>query len=93
MVYLHCGKQGHKEDSCPMKLTENLVVTEQASNVNHEHQDQPRPEENENYGTWILVRKPARGRTSKQTNQVGGRGGDRTGPNPGGMGGNSEPVE
>ncbi|KAJ8433602.1 LOW QUALITY PROTEIN: hypothetical protein Cgig2_016532 [Carnegiea gigantea] len=93
MVCFHCGKQGHKEDSCPMKPTENPVATEQAPNVNQEHQDQPRLEENESYGSWMLVRKPARRRTSKQTNQVDGQGGDRTGLNPGGMGGNSEPVE
>ena len=81
MICFHCGKQGHKEDVCPLKGDlPSEEINAQMSNAAHPRKSvDSRPEVAELYGSWMLVKKPARRRTAWQTNQTAPRTGGSSG--------------
>ncbi|KAL2923359.1 hypothetical protein RDABS01_014850 [Bienertia sinuspersici] len=60
LICYHCGKINHKEEECPLlKAQEKDTDHEQKEDS---HVQEIHPEEAENIGSWILVRKPTRTR-------------------------------
>ena len=84
MICFGCGKQGHKEDCCPLKPNDQClrdshqepqgdVNSAQGSNQEN-HQ-----EEGAMYGSCMIVKKPVRRKTTKQPNRPGNPTGGSTG--------------
>lgn len=83
MVCFKCGKNGHNEEECPMLSTDKnpamAAVNDQLenisieSNVVHSKILEHRPEVTEDYGSWMLVKKPPRKRNPRpeKTNVTG----------------------
>lgn len=84
MVCFKCGRMSHNEDTCPttaslsnnevMELNEQLQDTTISSNSLVMKQHVKNPEENETFGSWMLVKKPVRKRGPRveKNNQEGG---------------------
>jgi len=71
MICFHCGKQGRKKDACPLDchLNSEEVNAQKLSNANPKKTLNNRPKVEELYDSWMLVKKPARRRSTRQTNQ------------------------
>jgi len=75
LICFHCGKYGHKDDVCPLSST----VQSEGGNVQHpDHAASgsvlaTRPEEDELYGSWMMVKRPIRRKSSRQSNQTNSR--------------------
>jgi len=83
MICFNCGTQGHKEDACPLKRDNHM---EEMNTINSEtistgKSSTIRPEDDELYGSWMLVKKPARRRPFRQNNQPSNRTALSGGPN------------
>jgi len=58
MICFKCGWQGHKEVSCPIeKAKEQTIAIPTMTRP---------PQEEATYGSWMLVKKPSRGRSNRQ---------------------------
>ena len=70
MICFHYGKQGHKEDACPLNchLHSEEANAQKQSNVNPGKTLDNRPEVEELYDSWMLVKNPTRRRSTWQTN-------------------------
>jgi len=83
MICFKCGKQGHKEESCPLTHQENLQGSPAKSkDHNADAQDTMHMvscENNQLYGSWMLVKKPVRRKTSKQEPQASSKSGSADG--------------
>ena len=63
MICFKCGTQGHKEDACPNdKFKEHDGGKQSEQPITNP----PRPEEENAYGSWMLVRKPPRCKPNRQ---------------------------
>lgn len=102
MVCFKCGTLGHNEEVCPLlrtrALEENAVknINDQLQNttINNSHTVTKKPEEEEDFGSWMLVKKPIRKRPPRQSkaNHVAGKlnnGGAKVADQHGQTGGNS----
>jgi len=75
LICFHCGKHGHKDNVCPLRSTR------QSEGVNALHSDHaspgtvpaPRPEDEELYGSWMMVKRPIRWKSLRPTSQTGSR--------------------
>jgi len=71
MICFKCGKQGHKEEGCPTYPNNHEQSTEQRNehNVRSDNDELPKkPEEQATYGSWMMVKKPARRRNARSRN-------------------------
>jgi len=81
MICFKCGKQGHKEEMCPMNL-QNRQGSDRQSNRLEQHPNPTiAPQEGATYSSWMLVRNPARRWNTRQQQQSGNRDGDHASPN------------
>ncbi|XP_021735747.1 uncharacterized protein LOC110702350 [Chenopodium quinoa] len=72
MICFKCGKLGHAEDECPMSHVESQNAAMTVHN-NPLHNHNPKTEENEDFGSWMMVKKPGHKKQTKQDkNPIGG---------------------
>lgn len=82
MVCFKCGTLGHNEEACPTMQApridtgtmEDINMQLQNTSINPSIQQKDRPEELEDFGSWMLVKKPVRKRNPRQekANQAAG---------------------
>ncbi|XP_021733700.1 uncharacterized protein LOC110700465 [Chenopodium quinoa] len=70
MVCFKCGKLGHAEAEC-MPIEENTEGGDMIIHNKPAPDHQKKPEEKENFGSWMLVKKPVRKRNPKQDKTAG----------------------
>lgn len=66
MVCFKCGKLGHNEDDCrPLNDLVNGETIEMDAQLSTDLHPSMRPEEKEDFGTWMLAKKPVRKRAPR----------------------------
>ena len=60
MICFKCGKQGHKEDACMIDTDTSQVESSHKSNTSTGNDRSSSEVQNRSYGSWMLVKKPAR---------------------------------
>lgn len=69
LVCYQCGKIGHQEADCPqhhhVQEAKNLLSAHQSSHAALKANKQLNSEENEDFGSWMLVKKPLRKRSPR----------------------------
>ena len=71
LICFKCGKIGHKEENCPLSTTDDSTTGQQPAGPNPDPTvtvPPSRPEYLEEFGSWMLVRKPSRKKTSQTGN-------------------------
>ena len=67
MICFHCGRQGHKEETC--EFNKDRPMAEQTSQPIEQPTKVPPEAQKANYGSWMLVKKPARRNNGRQQQQ------------------------
>ena len=67
MICFHCGRQGHKEEACEFNK-ETPMAGPSSQPIEH-HSKEPPETQRANYGSWMLVKKPARRNAGRQQQQ------------------------
>ena len=89
MLCFHCGKIGHREDTClihSIKEHEHAHLKNPNKNTPTISIPSHKPEYEEDFGTWMLVKKPPKKKNNKNPNSNGkhpsrsGHGGNNKGP-------------
>jgi len=83
MICFKCGRQGHKEEGCPLNHAVNTAEESDTILPNQNQFQSQDVQKERDYGAWMLVKKPAR-RTTIRNQGPGsrGRGPDQREPNP-----------
>jgi len=71
MICFKCGRHGHKEDTCGLDK-ENDSDTTKSTTQGAQGTAIPTAQENQPYGSWMMVRKPSR-RTPSRQQAIGAR--------------------
>ena len=67
MICFQCGRQGHKEEACTLNK-DNPMAEEPHHTIQHPAKESP-VVQTANYGSWMLVKKPARRNNGRQQPQ------------------------